>query len=259
MCCVFESFAKRETPAKIESEDASSPSLFHTKYIPTDYEKAARVYKSIVAKISLSARELIENAFLTFRPEKELMVLKFLQLGYKTGSKVMNHITEESVDFLLKIVHHLTFEAMRFRQFVRFSICDGVLVAEIEPKNFVLPLIMEHFCERYADDSFLIYDKTHKQALVYNKGRSDIIYLDEWQMPEIDDDEYKYRVLWKQFFETVAIKERINPRCQRNFMPIWYRAHMTEFMKVDEERLARIRLDEKVQKTLAETIPQQKT
>jgi len=39
----------------------------------------------------------------------------------------------------------------------------------------------------------------------------------------------KYEQLWKTFFETIAIKERTNPKCQRNLMPLWIRAHMNEF------------------------------
>ena len=39
-----------------------------------------------------------------------------------------------------------------------------------------------------------------------------------------------YTDLWKEFFETIAIKERENPRCQRTHMPLHYRKHVTEFM-----------------------------
>ena len=35
--------------------------------------------------------------------------------------------------------------------------------------------------------------------------------------------------LWKDFFNTIGIKERANYQCQRNLMPLWYRKHMTEF------------------------------
>lgn len=41
------------------------------------------------------------------------------------------------------------------------------------------------------------------------------------------DDEYK--ILWKAFFNNIAIKERINPKLQRNNLPIRFRRDMTEF------------------------------
>lgn len=42
--------------------------------------------------------------------------------------------------------------------------------------------------------------------------------------------------LWKRFYETVAIRERENPRCQNTFLPKRYRGTMTEFLPLDYER-----------------------
>ena len=47
-------------------------------------------------------------------------------------------------------------------------------------------------------------------------------------IPEISADERHYRRLWKSYFENIAIKERTNPRCQKNFMPVRYWKHLTE-------------------------------
>ena len=44
------------------------------------------------------------------------------------------------------------------------------------------------------------------------------------------ENEQLYRTLWKQFYNTIAIKERYNPRCQNTFLPKRYRSTMTEFM-----------------------------
>lgn len=40
-----------------------------------------------------------------------------------------------------------------------------------------------------------------------------------------------YTQLWCEFFETIGIEERKNPKCQRTMMPLWYRKHMTEFLE----------------------------
>ena len=48
-----------------------------------------------------------------------------------------------------------------------------------------------------------------------------------WQRQEDVNDEYTD--MWKIFFETIAIKQRYNPECQRNLMPVWMRKHVTEF------------------------------
>ena len=41
-------------------------------------------------------------------------------------------------------------------------------------------------------------------------------------MPTITDKEIEYQNLWKLFFNTIAIKERTNPRCQMEYMPKKY-------------------------------------
>ena len=46
-------------------------------------------------------------------------------------------------------------------------------------------------------------------------------------IPDRKDDPYPE--LWKGFFRSVSIQARENYRCQRNFLPLWMREHMTEF------------------------------
>lgn len=44
-----------------------------------------------------------------------------------------------------------------------------------------------------------------------------------------DTDQEEYEALWKAFHETVAIRERANPVCQRTHLALRYRPYMTEF------------------------------
>jgi probable DNA metabolism protein len=230
MCCIFESFQKREMPIAIEPYDRTQTTLFKVKEIYTDSEKAERVKKSIRAKISLEAKELIEEAFLTDLAEKELHILYFMRLGYKLGAKVTEMLDNEDVDALKKAVLGMSREAHLLLGFVRFSDYNGVLMAQITPKNNVLPIIAPHFCDRFSGENFMIYDKNHKVALVYRDGVRNFISADSITPPPATPDEEKYRELWRRFFETIGIEGRYNPQCQRNLCPIRYRENMTEFV-----------------------------
>lgn len=44
-------------------------------------------------------------------------------------------------------------------------------------------------------------------------------------------EEYRdiYTTLWQEFFQTIAIRARENPDCQRTHFPLHYRKHVTEF------------------------------
>ena len=47
----------------------------------------------------------------------------------------------------------------------------STLAGEIRPKNRVLPLLRPHFCDRMYNETFLLYDRTHREALVHQKGK----------------------------------------------------------------------------------------
>lgn len=227
--CVFESFDKKEIPLNIYADSAPASLLYRIKYIETDSEKAGRVLRSIPKRISAEADDMVRSAFLSCWPNKERLMLKFLRLGFKCGYKTTNMLQDETVDELRKAVSQVGGEAHKLRQFIRFTVSGGVLTSIIEPQNFVLPMLKDYFCDRYQNQAFLIYDKTHRAALVYHAYESRIVPVEALTLPDPDPEEENYRELWRAFFNNVAIKERINPRCQMNFMPKKYWKNMTEF------------------------------
>lgn len=229
MCCVFESYYKKEIPAAIEVYGEDQATLFRVKDIDTDAEKAVRVKNSIVKKISLEAKELIEGCFLSNMAEKEMHTLSFMRLGYKVGRKVTEMLDNDDVDAVKKAVLHLSRESHLLKGFIRFSDYDGVLIAEITPKNNVLPVIAPHFCERYSGETFMIYDKTHKVAFMYKDGSRDFVNVMNLEPPKAGPEEAYYRALWRKFYETIGIEGRYNPRCRMTHMPKRYWENMTEF------------------------------
>lgn len=240
LCCVFESYDKKEIPVDILLPDTSQPLLFEATKIITDSQKANRVLLSIPKKIGMPALDFVRHAFLTCFPKKELYILLFLRLGYRYGSSVMNMLTNDVVNTLLKVVKHLNNESHLLKGFVRFSILNNVLVTEIEPKNYVLPLLTQHFCQRYPEERFLIYDKTHSMALIYHPYQSAVIPIDDLELPEPDEEERAFRKLWRIFYDTIEIQGRHNPKCRMSQMPKRYWKYMTEFGDAQTNSLPRL-------------------
>ena len=115
------------------------------------------------------------------------------------------------------------------RQFVRFSVMQGdILYARIEPDHDVLELIGDHFSERFRNDPFLIHDVRRGKAMAGYQGKWYITSFAENDVPEESEEEKEYQTLWQKYFDHIAIKERKNSNCQRNFMPLRYRKHLTE-------------------------------
>ena len=228
LCCVFKSFEKKELPVDIQQEDTYQPSFFEEKNIPTDFSLFRRVKNGIIQKISPDAYDLVRNGFDTCHPQKERLILDFVRLGLKNGKKVMDMLGNETVSALQKAVLHLFRESHQLKGFVRFSIVDRVMVATIEPKNFVLPYLAPHFCDRYPLEVFMIYDKTHAHALIYQPKKWVITPIDDYLEPSADESEQQIRYLWKLFYDTIAIRERENPRCRMSHMQKRYWSHLTE-------------------------------
>ena len=228
LCCVHTCIYERELPCAIWEESAAQPSLLVQKVIISEREKARAVRKSIGEKLSKEILRLVETVFLSCLKDKEMALLRFLIKAYREGTKVLNMLGHSEVGVILGAERHFFRERHLLLGFIRFSDYNGALAAVITPKNFVLPFLATHFIQRYPNENFMIYDKTHRAALVYQNGVKSIIPLEQLTLPPADDTEREYQRLWKQFYDTIAIEPRYNPRCRRTMMPKRYWENMTE-------------------------------
>ncbi len=231
ICCIFDAVYRGERPEAICPEGEEQVSLFETHRVETDEARAGRVKRAIREKISGNALHFVKKSFLTELENRELLILDFVLDGLKRGWKAMSDLTGPLMEPLYKAVRALDNEVENYKGFVRFSELGGVLVAVIEPKNYVLPMLMGHFCSRYHDEALMIYDKTHHMVLLGQNGKGKIAYLEDFQPADADENELSMRRMWKSFYDTIAIKERYNPRCRMGHMPKRYWAQMTEFME----------------------------
>ena len=233
LCCIFESYAKKEVLTAICRDEDFAPTLFASRAIETDADHASRVYRKIV-KVSTYTANLLRKGFLTCLPEKELLLYRLVVKLLAEGPGFLRDFSDAALYPVLTAVRHLDGEVHLLKGFVRFSDLGGILGGEIEPKNRVLPLLRSHFCARYLNEKFFLYDRTHREALFYASGKAVIRPLDQFQMAQPDVEEAGYRLLWKRFYDTIAIKERYNPKCRRTNMPQRYWGTMTEFQSPGE-------------------------
>ncbi len=233
LCCIYESYTQKERPTAIIREGDAEVSLFEIRAVPTVIEHAERVERSLRA-LSRDVVPFLQRVFLTCLPEKELAIHRFVVKLYREGAPYLTRLSDDAYQPLLRAVRHLSAEVEHLRGFLRFSIHDGILSAEIEPKNRVLPLLRGHFCERCYNETFFIYDRTHCEALFYSGGRARIVPLESFESAPPDREEAAYRRLWKRFYDTIAIRERENPRLRMTHMPKRYWSTMTEFQSEND-------------------------
>ena len=181
LTCVFASYAHREEPMSFSTPEDGRISLWPERTVDTDETRAQRVYRSLAPRLGQEGRRLAVYGFLTCLEERELHLWRFLRLGYDRGPWVVRDLTDDRVAVLTRAVGHLTGEAHLLKGFTRFSEQEGVLVGEIAPKNRVLPLLRPHFCARYPEESFVLYDRTHREALFYRPRRWAIVPLEAFR------------------------------------------------------------------------------
>ena len=193
LCCIFESYVNKEFPIAF-SGDEECWSLYDVRYIVTSREHAQRVYQSILRRSRVAA-DVIRRGFLTCLPEKELHLYTLVKKLYDEGPAFLQNSSDPVYNPVARALRHMSGELEKLRGFVRFSDYGGVLGAEIEPKNRVLPLLRRHFCDRYANESFFIYDRTHKELLIYAKNHSRLLTVDSLQLALPSEEEVQFRRL----------------------------------------------------------------
>lgn len=229
LTCVFTCYEQKEWPLDIVSDRNPQDTLCPARTVDTDLVKASRVAAVLPQKLSREGAEWVYLGFLSCHPKRELLLLDFIRKGLREGPKIVRMLTDDTVNALSRAVYHLTHEAHLLSGFVRFSDSGGALTSTIEPKNNVLPILSNHFCTRYPGEYFLIYDKTNGLALLHEPEKpGSIIAADEIELPPPDDQELYFRALWKQFYNTIAIEGRYNPRCRMTQCPKRFWKHMTE-------------------------------
>jgi len=215
--------------------EGSSMELF-SEYITVEAneEKTRKVARSIQEKISEEAYDMVCHAALSGAEEKADNIYRFLILGFSMGSKVVDHLSNDVVMNIFNLNRNVSNEVHHFLGFLRFTESNGnILLAKISPKNDVLRLIAPHFSDRLGLENFIIYDEKRKTAIMHRSGLSwmytiaDNLNVDKFK--EQSEQEEEFQLLWKTFFETIAINERKNAKLQRNNLPKRFRENMTEF------------------------------
>ena len=127
------------------------------------------------------------------------------------------------------------------KQFIRFQKAkDGTYLAVVSPDNNVLPLITDHFQDRFNDQPWLIYDAKRRYGYYYDtKTVIRITFENESALPFdletgklsdelLSENDQLFQELWRTYFKAICIRERMNPRKQLSDMPRRYWKYMTE-------------------------------
>ncbi len=230
LSAVFAAYSNREEPLDILPHGLLQEAFgLNVREIETDEAKARRVEKGIVSRMGSPCFANVWTAFLSGAPDKATLIYRYIRRGFEIGRGIYNNISHTDVLPVQKILQNVTHEAHILTGFARFSEMEnGVWFSKITPKNSVVPLIMPHFAERLSFQPFLLFDAAHGLAGVYDLKDWHLVETAGLNVPAPSENEWEYRRMWKNFYENIAVKERINPVCRRTHMPMRFWPNMTE-------------------------------
>jgi probable DNA metabolism protein len=230
LTAVHHYYYDRQAVANIESSLSYIPNLIDEyREIPVDITKAKTVEQAIFNKISDESLDNIIHCFFSEINGREMWILNYIRLGFKIGSKIDSMLGDQTVLNVLQPARKVKAESHRMLGILRFELLENnIYYARIEPDHNIITFISPHFKERFADQNWVIHDIKRRLAALYNTKRMLISYMDLSNIPNIHAEETKFQSLWKNYFNHIAIKSRINPKLQKQFIPKRYWKNLTE-------------------------------
>lgn len=222
-------------PYNIKNNNYNSSLLDNLIYLEIGNKQIISFY---LKYLGLDNFKIIYYVFLSNSNNKELIIFYYLLNFQKYKSKTLFMRNLKCVSEALRIAKYVSRENHRFKGFIRFKeINNKVLYAEISPENNILVLLSKHFKTRLNNDFWIIKDVKRGILSIYDKNKYYIFSEDELELLDINlsDKETYYEELWKNFYETIGIKERKNERCRMNFMPKKYWKYITEVSELVEK------------------------
>lgn len=248
LTAIYDAFVyknKMNTPYRdsisIQIGDGGNVSLFAKEIeVVTDAAKAQKTAYAIQSKLGFSIYQTVFYALCHFDEERATVVLGYLVRAFAKGSRIREYMADPYVMRVLELSRKAGNECQKMMGFLRFRDMGGFLFARLEPKCDDLPIMQEHFADRYPNENFVIYDAVRDYALVHPAYKQCFFVSDEAiaeALAEIGAGEGdgvlavtdEYEQLWRRYFKTMAIEARENERCQNNLLPKWYRKNMLEF------------------------------
>jgi len=235
---VFEAYERKAWPASIAQEQLAQPGMFGENVaVVTDEQKASRVWQGLRKKLSVTALQALFHTYLWEQPGFEQIIFNYIRLVFAQEASIEGNYAAPCVLQVQQAAKQVHREKHRMEAFVRFQkTADDLFYAVISPDFNVLPLIVQHFEKRYADQRWAIYDTRRRYGAYYNLTATALVELElpyqqrhtTCQAAALHGEEDKYRQLWQVYFDHVNIPERRNPKLHLRHMPKRYWKYLSE-------------------------------
>jgi probable DNA metabolism protein len=238
LTAVFESFERRQVPDEIVRIGESAASLWsETITIIPDPVKADRVWHALVKSISVSTANRLFRIHYSGIGDIDLPLLRLIRKVFEQGPCIMGNFADRDVLALKKADNRVSREAERVAQFIRFQkTADHIYFAACGPDYDVVPMVLGHFRDRFGDQQWMVYDMRRKKGYYCNGREIQWVSLESDRINSsgdvdagvLSEEEILFQRLWKQYFRSICIDQRLNLKLHRQKVPKKYWKYLTE-------------------------------
>ena len=244
LTAVFDSFFRKQQDVVLLGDGEQLPLFANETYrVMTDSGKAERVWKGLEKNLSSDGLHMIAISWLSEERALNQPLFNFICKVFRLKVKGLErNASDDDVLAVRNTCRRVLHEQLRMKQFVRFQKAkDGTYLGVVSPDHNVLPLITDHFADRFNDQPWLIYDARRHYGYYYDGSSSPIhiTFEDEAEVPFdlssgkmdadiLSENDQLFQDLWRTYFKAICIKERLNPKKQLSDMPRRYWKYMTE-------------------------------
>lgn len=241
LCCIFEKYERRLKELKIVEENKWLPSPFdNVIHVISDARKAERVWKGLKKNLSPTGLHDFYRCFLSEIKDVGQVLVEFSSYILDHPGKEMEKDYGNAIMLKVsQVSRQVGREKHRFEAFVRFkATVDGIYFATIEPDFNILPLILNHFKKRYADQKWVIYDMKRNYGIFYDLQNVNPVVFDQKEFKTklsqedltLGEAEMKYQALWQSYFKSTNIASRKNTKLQLQHLPRRYWKYLVELV-----------------------------
>lgn len=228
LSAVFETFLRKDGCDLVRENRFTGESLFGSVRVKTCGTRALRIQNGM-DKLGANVGATIYQAWLSERTDIENDIVKTLKRGFDEKRDPLPLLMCPEVRRVMLASRLVGHESQRFLGLTRLKHVHGDLyAADFTHDCNLLPLMGDHFCGRFGDQRIVIRDIERRQALVTGHGCWEITALPDGEIAPLPPDG-EFESLWRRYFETIANPARKNLKLQQKFVPLKYRAHLTEF------------------------------
>lgn len=167
LTAMFDAYALHQQPEELVGEGDILPMFCDQEHrVVTADDKAGRVWRGLEKKMSKEALRMLTVAWLS--ESKELYTPMFHYIYKVFQGTNERDFSDPDVLYVTNTARRVAHEQLRMKQFLRFQKAkDGTYLGVVSPDNNVLPLVIDHFQDRFNDQPFLIFDARRKYGYYY--------------------------------------------------------------------------------------------